>query len=517
MIEMSNNLSELDKGWSITKLEDLVIKFVGGGTPSKQNSAYYQGNIPWMTVKDMTTRRPHVIVDNITLEAVTNSATNLIPPDTIIIATRMSLGKVVRVPFEVAINQDLKALILSKDVDKDFIEYWLLTRASHLQTLGTGTTVKGIRLEVLKQLEVFLPPLNEQRRIVAKIEAVKARSQQVKEALEAIPSLLEQFRQSVLAAAFRGDLTADWREKNPDVEPASVLLERIRRDRQQNKAKNKKQEEINLTNLPELPKSWCWASLGEVSAIQGGIQKQPKRVPNKNAYPFLRVANVPRGGLNLDNVHQIELFGNELEKLRLHKGDLLIVEGNGSPSEIGRMAIWDGSIKDCVHQNHLIRVRLDKGLMPEFVEAYWNSPHGRFRVFDVAHTTTGLYTLSVSKIAKLPVPFAPEAEQVVLMQILEKLFKIETYVQAIIRQSEDELDSLDQSILAKAFRGELVPQDPNDEPASTLLERIRAERDKQETAAKTAKKSTTKTSGKRRKKTQQQDSESVQLGLPGLE
>jgi type I restriction enzyme, S subunit len=354
MIEMSNNLSELDKGWSITKLEDLVIKFVGGGTPSKQNSAYYQGNIPWMTVKDMTTRRPHVIVDNITLEAVTNSATNLIPPDTIIIATRMSLGKVVRVPFEVAINQDLKALILSKDVDKDFIEYWLLTRASHLQTLGTGTTVKGIRLEVLKQLEVFLPPLNEQRRIVAKIEAVKARSQQVKEALEAIPSLLEQFRQSVLAAAFRGDLTADWREKNPDVEPASVLLERIRRNRQQNKAKNKKQEEINLTNLPELPKSWCWASLGEVSAIQGGIQKQPKRVPNKNAYPFLRVANVPRGGLNLDNVHQIELFGNELEKLRLHKGDLLIVEGNGSPSEIGRMAIWDGSIKDCVHQNHLI-------------------------------------------------------------------------------------------------------------------------------------------------------------------
>lgn len=388
---------------------------------------------------------------------------------------------------------------------------------NYVSSIAAGVNINNLRPAHLLELKIPLPPLNEQRRIVAKIEALKARSQQAKEALETIPPLLNQFRQSVLAAAFRGDLTADWREKNPDVEPASVLLERIRSGCRQNKAKGKDLEEIDLTTLPELPKSWCWASLGEVSAIQGGIQKQPKRVPNKNAHPFLRVANVPRGGLNLADVHQIELFNNELERLRLYKGDLLVVEGNGSPSEIGRMAIWDGSIKDCVHQNHLIRVRLNKELVPEFVEAYWNSPQGRFRVFDVAHTTTGLYTLSVSKIAKLPVPLAPEAEQIALIQILEKIFKIETYVQATTMQSEEKLYSLDQSILAKAFRGELVPQDPNDEPASVLLERIQAERANREAEAKAAKKSTGKTNGRRSRKAQQQDSESIQLDLPGVE
>ncbi|URD48476.1 restriction endonuclease subunit S [Chroococcidiopsis sp. CCNUC1] len=502
---MIDELTKLPFGWSWISLEEITINYDGQRVPVS-SSDRRPGTFPYYGASGIIDYVDEYLFDGHYL-LIAEDGANLLSRSTPIAFEAdgkfwvNNHAHIVQVPGNTIPLSYLREYINSTD----------------LRFYISGSAQPKLNQKNLNRIKIPLPPLNEQRRIVAKIEAVKARSQQVKEALEAIPSLLEQFRQSVLAAAFRGDLTADWREKNPDVEPASVLLERIRRDRQQNKAKNKKQEEINLTNLPELPKSWCWASLGEVSAIQGGIQKQPKRVPNKNAYPFLRVANVPRGGLNLENVHQIELFGNELEKLRLHKGDLLIVEGNGSPSEIGRMAIWDGSVKDCVHQNHLIRVRLDKGLMPEFVEAYWNSPHGRFRVFDVAHTTTGLYTLSVSKIAKLPVPFVPEAEQVVLMQILEKLFKIETYVQAIIRQSEDELDSLDQSILAKAFRGELVPQDPNDEPASVLLERIRAERAKQETAAKTAKKSTTKTSGKRRKKTQQQDSESVQLGLPGLE
>lgn len=127
--------------------------------------------------------------------------------------------------FKVIVNQNL--------VEKKFLFHLLrsaideMKRSEHLH----GSTMKHINREPFLSHKVLVPPLNEQRRIVAKIEALKARSQQVKEALEAIPPLLDQFRQSVLAAAFRGDLTADWRQKNSDVEPASDLLERIRAER----------------------------------------------------------------------------------------------------------------------------------------------------------------------------------------------------------------------------------------------------------------------------------------------
>ncbi|NJO31139.1 MAG: hypothetical protein HC874_29000 [Richelia sp. SL_2_1] len=277
---MSNKLSlHIPQNWTITKLENLVTKFMGGGTPSRRNSAYYQGNIPWMTVKDMTSHRPQKVTEYITLEAVTNSATNLIPPDTIIIATRMSLGKVVRVPFEVAINQDLKALILPNDIEKDFLEYWYISEASNIQSLGTGTTVKGIRLEVLQQLKIPLPPLNEQKRIVGKIEALQRRSQRVKEAIDAIPQLLDQFRQSVFAAAFRGDLTADWRENNPDVEPASMLIERMASQMIRGKETGRAATinvipgraalSVGNTQIP-VPKNWFRVPLLKIARLESG-------------------------------------------------------------------------------------------------------------------------------------------------------------------------------------------------------------------------------------------------------
>src|ERR1039458_10237135 len=100
----------------------------------------------------------------------------------------------------------------------------------------------------------------------------------------------------------------------------------------------------------------------------------------------------------------MELFGEELEKLRLQTGDLLIVEGNGSPSEIGRMAIWRGEIENCVHQNHIIRARLLGGIVPNFCASYWNSPTGSSEVLSLAGSTSGLYTLSVSKVGRLPIP-----------------------------------------------------------------------------------------------------------------
>ena len=220
-----------------------------------------------------------------------------------------------------------------------------------------------------------------------------------------------------------------------------------------------------------------WATVEQVAEIQGGIQKQPKRTPANNPFPFLRVANVLRGSLDLEEVHEIELFPGELERLRLISQDLLIVEGNGSPSQIGRMAIWKGAIENCVHQNHIIRARAADGIAPQYVETYWNSPDGSSRVHGVASSTSGLYTLSVSKVSGLPIPLPPLAEQRRIVAEVERCLSVIQQAEDTVEANLTRAEQLRQSIFKQAFFGKLVPQDPGDEPASALLERIRVERE----------------------------------------
>ena len=203
-----------------------------------------------------------------------------------------------------------------------------------------------------------------------------------------------------------------------------------------------------------------WATIAQLAEIQGGIQKQPKRAPADNPFHFLRVANVLRGSLDLQEVHKIELFSGELDKLRLFSGDLLIVEGNGSPSQIGRMAIWKGEIEDCVHQNHIIRARLYSGLIPQYVESYWNSPIGASEVSKVASSTSGLYTLSVSKVSDLPVPLPPLAEQHRIIAEVERRLSVVQQAEGAVEANLTRAERLRQSILKQAFSGKLVPSGP---------------------------------------------------------
>ena len=196
--------------------------------------------------------------------------------------------------------------------------------------------------------------------------------------------------------------------------------------------------------------------LGDVTEIQGGIQKQPKRAPKQNAFPFLRVANVTKNGLDLHDVHLVELFDGELDRLRLQAGDLLVVEGNGSPSQIGRAALWDGSIADCVHQNHLIRVRPKSGLSASYLEAVWNSPQNRRQLTDLASSSSGLHTLSVSKLKslKLPMPTLDRQRELVaeVQDIRDRRRRLDTDLLVAVSRTQQ----LRRSLLTAAFSGRLT-------------------------------------------------------------
>ncbi|MCK5722914.1 MAG: restriction endonuclease subunit S, partial [Gammaproteobacteria bacterium] len=159
--------------WKKIKLGEALEKIVGGGTPSKSESKYWNGNIPWASVKDMSdgVYRLSSTVDHITELGLQNSATNLIPKGTVIISTRMGLGRCFRANKDVAINQDLKALFPNELIISDFLLWLIVCLGSKIESMGTGTTVKGIRLEQLRDLDINLPPLTTQRKIAAILSA----------------------------------------------------------------------------------------------------------------------------------------------------------------------------------------------------------------------------------------------------------------------------------------------------------------------------------------------------------
>ena len=158
-------IGEIPEDWSEGTIGDYLKEIKGGGTPSRKKPIYWGGKIPWASVKDLNDGHHNNTEEYITEEGLYNSSSNLIPAGTVIIATRMALGKVIRFSCDVAINQDLKALFPQKELSSDFLVYWLLLQASQIEALGAGSTVKGIRLEALRALKLVLPPIEEQKKI----------------------------------------------------------------------------------------------------------------------------------------------------------------------------------------------------------------------------------------------------------------------------------------------------------------------------------------------------------------
>lgn len=200
-------------------------------------------------------------------------------------------------------------------------------------------------------------------------------------------------------------------------------------------------------------------TLGDVAEIQGGLQVTLKRKTLPISVPYLRVANVHRGGLDLSEIKQMNVTDRELERTALRKGDLLVVEGHGNPSEIGRVAVWDGSITTCTHQNHLIRVRVDESrMLPEYAESYLNSTVGRRHLLRSAKTTSGLNTISTSTVRSAPVmvPQLPLQEE--FRERTRRISSAREKHQASLAH----LDTLFSSIQSRAFRGELWQDDLKD-------------------------------------------------------
>lgn len=383
---------------------------------------------------------------------------------------------------DAVINEHLFQLRPVAGVDAKFLFYFLWSEPGNAEIMKDfrGSAQGGITKAVLNLCLVPLAPLPEQQRIVEKIESLFAQLDKGEEALREVQKLLARYRQSVLKAAVTGELTADWRAANrPPQETGEDLLARIlkqRRESWQGRGRYKEPVEPDIEGLPGLPEGWVWASVDQLAFVIGGLTKNKRRGDKPLKRPMLRVANVYQNRLELDDVHQTGVSSGELERVTLRDKDILVVEGNGSKDQIGRMAVWHCEIADAVHQNHLIKVRMIEPAIVAFAMKWFQSPQGRQSIERVASSTSGLYTLSISKIERLVVPLPSKAELDEACRRIEEAFArtapLHDWCEAELKRSA----ALRQSILKDAFSGKLLPQDPSDESAEELLERLHTSR-----------------------------------------
>jgi len=365
-------------------------------------------------------------------------------------------------------------------IQPEFLWRFLRQASFRKDAEGAMTGAVGQRrvpTDYLKTSELPVPPLAEQRRIVAKLDALTARTARACADLDRIPALAARYKQAVLAKAFSGELTAEWRASNHQV-AANVEEQDEARKLAWSKLP-KRRGKYGIAELAdwtperlELPKTWRWASVDElVSMVQYGSSAKTSDDP---AVPVLRMGNIVDGKLDLGKLKYLPEDHEEFPDLLLEDGDLLFNRTN-SPELVGKTAVFRGVEGSTSFASYLIRLK-SVNYHPELLSAYINSSFGRSWVATATSQQVGQANVNGSKLRRLGVPLPPFDEQLVIWKRIRSAFVEIDRLTAEAAAARRLLDKLDQATSAKAFRGELVPQDPADEPASVLLDRIRAER-----------------------------------------
>jgi type I restriction enzyme S subunit len=503
MLDGMNGGGELPPGWAWGRIDEICNVNPATDTselPPDVDVAF----VPMAAVAELSGRVNAEIRRPLT--EVSKGFTRFRPGDVIFakITPCMENGKIAVVP-DLPLNigfgsTEFHVLRPASGVPPRYIFHYLTQQRFRHTAKRSMTGAVGqqrVPTEYLKGAVIPIAPAAEQRRIVAKIDELFGEIEAGEQELEKAREGLEAYRRAVLKAAVTGELTREWREKNAPNETGADLLNRILAERRaawewaelpKFMAKSRRPRRVaakgqytepnplNVSDLPKLPPGWTWASVEQLGSISGGLTQNSKRNNLARHVPFLRVANVREARLDLEDLREIGIEDAELGRVLLETGDLLFVEGNGSPDQIGRVAVWDGSVDPCAHQNHLIKARFSELGMGRWVLNWFMSPHGRQAIRAAASSTSGLHTLSISKIAALAVPVPPMRERELILQLVEDALVGVLEASEQNSSQTDETIRLRQSILAAAFSGKLVPQDPADEPASALLERLRAQK-----------------------------------------
>ena len=408
---------------------------------------------------------------------------------------------------KIAITYDLKngigfgstefhVIRLSEEQSKQFFFFYFLQqkfRQEAKRAMTSGVGLLRVPTDYMRRVPIPLPPLPEQHRIVAKIEELFTKLDAGINALHKAQSQLKRYRQSVLKAAFEGKLTEAWRaEHQEEIEPASALLKRILKERRDkweaeqleqmrakgkmpkdNKWKAKYKEPIapDTSDLPELPNGWTWATVGSIGLVASG--KTPKGINDLNLdgeIPFYKISDMNKlGNERFMQAAEIALDDDQTAKLGIHvreRGTVIFPKRGGAIATnkkriLSRPSAYDLNIM---------------GVLPYIVPTDFF--YQWLLSIDLAALSDGsnVPQLNHKDIDPLPFPLPPLFEQQAIVSEVDSRLSVADEVEKTVTAELKRAEQLRQSILKKAFSGKLVPQDPNDEPASVLLERIKAQK-----------------------------------------
>lgn len=478
-------MSILPKGWVWTTLDDILLTFESGGRP-KGGVRHIKTGIPSIGGEHLNSNGgfDFMKMKYVPSNFYESMNTGRIQKDDILVVKDgATTGKtsIVRDDFpceKAAVNEHVFLVRPFKEINNLYLFYYLFSAygQEYVRKNFKGTAQGGINLTFAKNTYVPLAPTNEQHRIAAKIEELFTKLDAGIAALKKIKAQLKRYRQAVLKHAFEGKLTEKWRAEHKNrLEPASFLLKRIKEERKQ-KGKYKKMPPLDTSYLPELSEGWTWIKFEDIGEVNPRFSKEGIVEDIEVTFLPMRRVEELTGKMDLSITKKLSKVMKGYTPFR--NGDLLFAKITPC-MENGKVAIADKLTNDIGFGSTEFHViRLSEEVPREFFFYYITQESFRKEAKRKMKGTAGQLRVPADYIRQVPIPCASLHEQSKIIEEIECRFSTADDIEKTIDLSLRQADRLKQSILKRAFEGKLVPQDTNDEPASELLERIRAEKAK---------------------------------------
>ena len=487
---------KIPNNWVWTRLGEISKLSGGSGFPEK-----YQGfldkNIPFYKVGSLKNIDDNFYIENsenyIDENILDKIKAKLFPKNTIIFAKigeAIKLNRRAILKENSCIDNNLMALVSNSSCYFRYVYFWL--KKEDLYKYSQATTVPSIRQSTLEELKFPLSPLNEQKRIVEKLDFLFEKSKRAKEIIEEIKIDIENRKISILDRAFKGTLTSKWRNKNK-VSDIKEVLKSINNEKikkweeeclQAEKDGNKKPKKPTINEVEDmivpvdeqqykLPDSWVWVRLGDISELISGYAFDSHDFKIKGDFQVLRLGNVKDNFLALDKqpVFVEKVVAEKANKSLCFENDILVtMTGTRNKRDYFFSAKISQNQKFYFNQR-VGCIRCDN---PEISNYIYYILKVKFILDQIFATETGSVNqgnISIKAIASLSIPLPPLEEQQEIVRILDEVLENENKVKELL-ELEERIDILEKSILNKAFKGELGTQNSNDEPAIELLKEI---------------------------------------------